>query len=350
MTIIDVFDRGWQANPHGTAYIQDERRYSFQKTGELSCGVANALICNGYGKGAKGAVWADNDVGAWVCVLGLWRAGMAHVPVDVRDIPEEIQVTLNTFDCAIVFFQQAYAGIVNELRSRLPKVRRWVCIDANLPWAPSLAEWSDGQPVTPPRVDIDEDDVALLSTAGGAPGMARGALIAHRALQTEVVQFMRVHPYEGTMPVHLAVVPLTQAAGLLSLACTAQGGTVVVATSPDAGSVLDAIAKHKVTELFMRAAMLCRLLEMTHIGTRDVSSLKYFPVRGRADAGRETEARARDVRSGHGRHLRPARRVGHDRVSAAGRSRRRWQPRFRGTVVFRRPSGSAGPYRDNERA
>jgi acyl-CoA synthetase (AMP-forming)/AMP-acid ligase II len=276
MAITDFFDRGWQANPHGTAYVQDERRYSFRNTGELSCRVANALICNGYGKGAKGVVWADNDVGAWACVLGLWRAGMAHIPIDVRDMPEENQVVLNTFDCEIVFFQQAHAGIVNESRSRLPKVRRWVCIDANLPWAPSLAEWSDGQPATPPRVEIDEDDVALLTAAGGAAGMTRGALITHRALQTEVAQFMRLHPYDGTLPVHLAVVPLTQAAGLLSLACTARGGTVVVATSPDAGSVLDAIAKHKVTELFMRPAMLCRLLGMTRIGKPDVSSLRYF--------------------------------------------------------------------------
>lgn len=276
MAITDFFDRGWHINPHGTAYLQDERRYSFRKAGELSCSVANALICNGCGKGAKGAVWADNDVDAWLCVLGMWRTGMAYIPVDMRDMPEQNQVVLGTFDCDIVFFQQAFAGIVNELRPRLPKVRRWVCIDANLPWAPSLAEWTDGQPVTPPRVDIGLDDVALLAPAADASGMTRGALITHRALRAEVVQFMNTHPYQDGLPVHLAVVPLTHATGMLPLACTAQGGMVVVVTTPDVESVLGAIAKHKVTELFMRTAMLCRLLELTDLGKPDVSSLRYF--------------------------------------------------------------------------
>jgi acyl-CoA synthetase (AMP-forming)/AMP-acid ligase II len=279
MSIIDCFDRGWRINPRGAAYIQDGRRYSFQKTGELSCRIANALLENGYGPDAKGAVWADNDVDAWICVLGLWRAGMAHIPVDVRHLPEENQVVLDAFDCDVVFFQEAFAGTVNTLRPRLPRVGRWVCIDANLPWAPSLAEWSEGQPGTPPRVDVDLDDVAVVATGDAGAGMPRGALLTHRALQAGVAQCMIAHPYRDTRPVHLAVSPLTHPEGMLSLPCTAQGGTVVVVTAPDAASVLDAIRHHKVTELFMRTAMICRLLECLRGGRPDVSSLRYFLYR-----------------------------------------------------------------------
>ena len=36
MAIIDFFDRGWRINPKGTAYLQDDRRYSFDEIGELS--------------------------------------------------------------------------------------------------------------------------------------------------------------------------------------------------------------------------------------------------------------------------------------------------------------------------
>ena len=34
MAIIDFFDRGWSIDPHGVAYIQDERSYSFTEVGE----------------------------------------------------------------------------------------------------------------------------------------------------------------------------------------------------------------------------------------------------------------------------------------------------------------------------
>mgnify|MGYP002260401290 CR=1 FL=1 len=47
MAIIDFFDRGWRLNPHGTAYVQDERRFSYQEAGELSCRIAHTLLAGG---------------------------------------------------------------------------------------------------------------------------------------------------------------------------------------------------------------------------------------------------------------------------------------------------------------
>jgi len=57
MAIIDFFDRGWRINPQGVAYIQDDRSYSFDEVGELSCRIANGLLAEGFPKETKGAVW-----------------------------------------------------------------------------------------------------------------------------------------------------------------------------------------------------------------------------------------------------------------------------------------------------
>ena len=64
MAIIDFFDRGWLSAPDAAAYIQDERAFSFREVGELSCRIAHALRAAVLGEGAKGAVWASNDVQA----------------------------------------------------------------------------------------------------------------------------------------------------------------------------------------------------------------------------------------------------------------------------------------------
>jgi len=58
MAIIDFFDRGWRINPQGVAYLQDDRAFSFDEVGERSCRIANALLAAGFGREAKGAVWA----------------------------------------------------------------------------------------------------------------------------------------------------------------------------------------------------------------------------------------------------------------------------------------------------
>ena len=117
MAIIDFFDRGWRINPTGTAYIQDDHRYSFDDVGELSCRIANALLAAGFPKETKGAVWAVNDVTAWTCTLGLWRANLCWIPVGARSPADENHYVLDAFDCEVLFFQKQFAPVVAELRS-----------------------------------------------------------------------------------------------------------------------------------------------------------------------------------------------------------------------------------------
>ncbi|MGF6696902.1 acyl-coenzyme A synthetase/AMP-(fatty) acid ligase [Paraburkholderia sp. MM5496-R1] len=121
MAIIDFFDRGWRINPNGVAYIQDERSYSFSEVHTLSCRIANGLLSAGFEKEAKAAVWADNDVTAWTCTLGLWRAGVVWIPVNGRTAPQENQYVLDAFDCEALFFHQAFAPAIEALRPSLPR-------------------------------------------------------------------------------------------------------------------------------------------------------------------------------------------------------------------------------------
>ncbi|CAJ0895558.1 class I adenylate-forming enzyme family protein [Ralstonia flatus] len=276
MAVIDFFDRGWRINPHGIAYIQDERNYSFQEVGELSWRVANGLFAAGFAKEAKAAVWADNDVTAWTCMLGMWRAGMTLIPVNGRNAPAENQFILDFFDCETLFFQKAFASTIEALRSSLPKVRFWVCIDAELPWAPSLAKWTEDHPSTAVRIDYYMDDVVTLAGTGGTTGAPKGVMNTNRAYQTFFAQFMMAFPYGTERPVNLAAAPMTHTAGMLSLPCTARGGTVVVLTKPDPALLLEAIERYRVTEFFLPPTVIYRLLDIPGIEKRDFSSLKYF--------------------------------------------------------------------------
>ena len=70
---------------------------------------------------------------------------------------------------------------------------------------------------------------------------------------------------------------MTHTAGLLSVPCTARGGTVVVVTKPDPVLLLAAIPKYKVTELFLPPTVIYRLLDIPDLGRKvDFSSMKYF--------------------------------------------------------------------------
>ncbi len=281
MAIIDFFDRGWRSNPTGAAYIQDDRPYSFNEVGELSCRIANALLAQGLPKETKGAVWAANDVTAWTCTLGLWRANMTWIPVGARNSADENHYVLDAFDCEVLFFQQYFAAVIAALQTRLPKVRHWICVDGDAPevaGAVSLTNWIAGQPATRPHLTVDMDDVVMLSSTGGTTGSPKGVMNTHRSAQTFCAHFMiSCHYGADDKPVNLAAAPMTHTAGLLSLPCTALGGTVVVVTKPDPAVLLGTIPKYKVTELFLPPTVIYRLLDIPDLGKKvDFSSVKYF--------------------------------------------------------------------------
>lgn len=273
MAIIDFFDRGWDMDGKAAAYIQGDRAFTFDEVGELSCRIANTLLALGLPKETKGAVWSGNDVMAWACTLGLWRANMAWIPVNPRNAADNNGFILDAFDCEVLFFQQAYSEIITALRPALPKVKHWICIDADLPDTPGLEAWCGSQPATKPAVVAGLDDVFIIMPTGGTTGAPKGVMNTHRAAQTTFVHFMLTCTYrDGTRPVNLAAAPMTHTAGLLSLPCTAQGGTVVVLPRPDPMLLVQAIGKHRVTEFFLPPTVIYALLEAPGIEKVDFSN------------------------------------------------------------------------------
>jgi acyl-CoA synthetase (AMP-forming)/AMP-acid ligase II len=277
LAIIDFFDRGWGLEPDGVAFIQDERRYSYSEVGELSCRIAHQLLALGLPKGTKGAVWSSNDVTGWTCTLGLWRANMTWIPVNGRNSAQENHYLLDAFDCEVLFFQSQFAAVIAELRTRLPRIRHWVCIDGEAPGAPALQAWCAAQPTTKPDVAVDMDDVVILSGTGGTTGVPKGVMNTHRTVQTFVAHFMMACAYrDGQKPVNLAAAPITHTAGVLSIPCSALGGTVVIVTKPDPALMLKAIVQHRVTEFFLPPTAIYKLLDAPGIEKVDFSSVKYL--------------------------------------------------------------------------
>lgn len=277
MAIIDFYDRGWGINPQGIAYIQDDRHFTFQEVGERSCRIANTLLSLGFPKETKGAVWSLNDVTGWTCTLGLWRANMTWIPVNARNSAEENQFLLESFDCEVLFYQAYFSSVIAELRLRLPKIKHWICIDSDQTGDPMLEHWCADQPSTKPNIRVDMDDVVILSATGGTTGLPKGVMNTHRSTQTFFAHYMMVCTYRnGAQVVNLAAAPITHTAGVLSVPCTAQGGTVVVVTKPDPAVLLQSIVQHKVTEFFLPPTVIYRLLEAPGIENVDFSSMQYL--------------------------------------------------------------------------
>jgi acyl-CoA synthetase (AMP-forming)/AMP-acid ligase II len=201
---------------------------------------------------------------------------MAWIPVNARSSLNDTLHILQSFDCDVLFYQKDYADQIATVRQQLPKVRKWICIDGGTEDI-SLDDWVAKSSVEPPELEVDLDDVVMLSPTGGTTGLPKGVMNTHRSTQTFVAHFMLACHYSADeRPVNLAAAPMTHTAGLLSVPCTARGGTVVVLAKPDAAPMLNAIEEHCVSEFFLPPTVIYRLLDIPGIAKLNFSSLRYF--------------------------------------------------------------------------
>ncbi|MFE3054117.1 AMP-binding protein [Nocardia sp. NPDC059239] len=300
MAITDFFDRGWRAHPEGVAFIAGDRSYTYAEIGELSCRVANALLAQELPPETKGAVLSGNDPLAWACVLGLWRAGLAWVPVNPANPAEETQRLLSGFDCEVLFCHEQFLPLVAKLRPELEQLHTVVSLGSDGETAASadarlLEGFLEGVSSALPDYIPAPDAVAGIMPTGGTTGAPKGVMNTHRSLTVSAVHQMLAAPYPADKQiVNLVAAPMTHTAGTLTLPCTARGGTVVVMTRPDPVALLDLIEKHRVTELFLPPTVIYRLLEVPGVEQRDFSSLEYL-MYGSAPMSTEKLRRAIEV-------------------------------------------------------
>jgi acyl-CoA synthetase (AMP-forming)/AMP-acid ligase II len=277
VALIDFFDRGCLLNRDGVAFAMAGREWSFAESHALTCRIANGLLMRGIGKGQHGAVLAGNDPAAWLCVLGFWRAGLAWAPLNPRSSAAESVSLIDGFDVDTLFFQQAFSPIVAELRKSCPSLKHLVCIDGEAEDAMSLDDLIAVSAPTPPAFVSASDDVIALMPTGGTTGLPKGVMQTNRNLSLSILNGVINSPYAPGEPiVNLAAAPMTHSAGFLSISATARGGKVVVLTKPDPISLLDAIERERVTELFLPPTVIYALLEVSGIENRDFSSLRYI--------------------------------------------------------------------------
>lgn len=294
MSVIDLFDRGFGVNPDGVYLVSEGFSCTYREAHRLSCRIANRLVEKGFTREAKGAVLAPNDPVAWIATLGLWRAGMAWLPLNPRGTPDSFRDSLDRFHGEVLFFHSAFAEVVAELRGKLERVRELVCLDGDVDFAPGLETWLSSAPDTDPALAMDLGQVCMIQSTGGTTGKPKGVMLTHRNLQTFTAHLMLGTPYPEGLPVNLAAAPMTHTAGALSLSAAARGGKLVIMARPDPTLLPKLIEEHAVSEFFLPPTVIYRLLELPGIAAHDYSSLRFF-IYGAAPMSTEKLRRAIEV-------------------------------------------------------
>ncbi|MFG2221846.1 AMP-binding protein [Streptomyces sp. NPDC048644] len=120
------------------------------------------------------------------------------------------------------------------------------------------------------------DDWCIRHT-GGTTGIPKGVRMAHAPYARMLARPMEA---AGDPPRFLACTSLAHLAGILADATLTAGGTVVLRRGFDPGEVLAAVARHRITHLWLLPPLLHRLLDHPDLATTDLTSLTRLTYGG----------------------------------------------------------------------
>lgn len=275
MRLIDFLDRAADLNPRRIACVDGDLRLDYAQVRELTRRISAGLAAAGLRAGARLAILSENDARAFIVMLAAQRAGGIYVPLNMRNSVEANADLLRTTGAEFLVFHEACSESAAALRKAVADVRLTIGLgrDAGDTDYESLAACRDEVP------DIDENPHRIMTIlpTGGTTGRSKGAMWSNRTWETLIATFWAHVPCE-VPPVHLCAAPMTHAAGVLATMLLPRAPTNVVLRKPDPTAILEAIAREKVTHLYMPPTILYRLLAHPELKKHDLSSLRCLLI------------------------------------------------------------------------
>ncbi|TKG64244.1 class I adenylate-forming enzyme family protein [Prauserella endophytica] len=244
--ILDALGSGGDA----PAFVRDGRTTTYAEAHELLLRLHGTLLAEGVGEGDLVAVLGGNRPETILGQLAVQLRGAS-----VLLVPESASTP-------------ARAEVLGKVTACLAEPGPKPDGVRVIPLRPSEMDTVDEPGELPPSVHT-------VFASGGTTGSPK--LIAHRGIYDGMAHIFRPDPL-GPNRV-LLVAPLSHLTGncavLGALLC---GDTVVLHAGFDAGDVLDAIARHRITHLTLTPPRLARVLDHPALSGTDVSSVRRLSL------------------------------------------------------------------------
>jgi len=196
------------------AFIQMGAQLTYRELDELSQAFGAWLQQEGLKKGDRIAIMLPNTLQYPIALFGALRAGLVVVNTNPLYTEPELEYQLTDSGAAAILVLENFAHVVQKVLPRT-RVRRvlvtsageWLGFPKSLivnyvvrrvrkqvpPWAiPGAVNFrvavNAGRKLTLAPVEVGPEDLAFLQYTGGTTGVAKGAMLSHRNVSTNVLQ------------------------------------------------------------------------------------------------------------------------------------------------------------------
>ncbi len=164
----ELFERRAAETPEATAVIAGEERVSYGDLDARANRFAHHLRALGAAPESRVGVLLDRGPDLVACLLGIWKAGAAYVPLDPAYPPDRLRFILDDAGAELVVTDSAQAGSLGGFPAD-----RMILLDHDP---------AGERPSSPVEPRGDLDGLAYVIYTSGSTGRPKGVLVSHRGL------------------------------------------------------------------------------------------------------------------------------------------------------------------------
>jgi long-chain acyl-CoA synthetase len=227
-------------------------------------GAAAGLGQAGATPGTRVGVCLANGAQLVLAYYAAWLAGATIVPLNPLSHPRELDHQLTDAAVSLVIAEAGAPGHAVARPLKLPVVDT------------AAFRAMEELPPVAPAVCRPPDDVAVLLYTGGTTGSPKGAMLTHRNIVVNTVQFAEWYGFGPGEETSLAAIPMYHSGGMSGVMNVPlyAGGTIVTMARFSAPAAARAVGRHGVTRLFGVPTMFIALLNDAEGRRADYSRLR----------------------------------------------------------------------------
>jgi long-chain acyl-CoA synthetase len=275
---------------------------TFGEMNDLTDQLAGGLVQLGIGKGDRVGIFLSNSPQFVLAYFGILKAGGVVVATNPSYTPPEIEYQVNDAGIRFMFVSDSAYARLKEVRSKT-QLQSLIVTGKRTPQPGDLRidDLLGGNYSS--TVSVQTEDIALLQYSGGTTGLAKGAVVLHRNLVANTLQFKAwMLNLEEGKEITLLAIPMYHVYGMVCGMCLslALGACMVLVPDPRSiGELLGTIQKYHPT-YFPAVPTLYNAINNhpdVQAGKYDLSSIKAC-ISGSAPLMKETKEKFEKLTGG----------------------------------------------------